>query len=175
MVRRFKCIVQHDGVFDARAMAYETEELWFDIWEHGGKTYYEDPQAYEKWNPVNYVANWKTPMLVVTSEHDFRIPYTQGIAAFTALQMRDIPAELLVFPDENHWVLKPKNSLQWHNTVFSWLAALPEVNDAGELAQARKRSPRSAASGSSGRYSCARGRKSRPAARARPGSRRGRI
>ena len=119
---RFQCVVQHDGVFDARAMAYETEELWFDIWEHGGTTYYENPQAYEKWNPVNYVANWKTPMLVVTSENDFRIPYTQGIAAFTALQMRDIPAELLVFPDENHWVLKPKNSLQWHNTVFSWLA-----------------------------------------------------
>ena len=119
---RFKCLVQHDGVFDARAMAYETEELWFDVWEHGGKTYYEDPQAYEKWNPVNYVGNWKTPMLVVTSENDFRIPYTQGIAAFTALQMKGVPAELLVFPDENHWVLKPKNSLQWHNTVFSWLA-----------------------------------------------------
>ena len=119
---RFECLVQHDGVFDARAMAYETEELWFDIWEHGGKTYYEDPAAYERWNPVNYVANWKTPMLVITGENDFRIPYTQGLAAFTALQMRNVPAELLVFPDENHWVLKPKNSLQWHNTVFSWLA-----------------------------------------------------
>ena len=119
---RFKCLVQHDGVFDARAMAYETEELWFDIWEHGGKTYYEDPAAYEKWNPVNHVANWKTPMLVITGENDFRIPYTQGLASFTALQMRGVPAELLVFPDENHWVLKPKNSLQWHNTVFGWLA-----------------------------------------------------
>ncbi|RZI59467.1 MAG: S9 family peptidase, partial [Zymomonas sp.] len=119
---RFKCLVQHDGVFDARAMAYETEELWFDIWEHGGKTYYEDPAAYEKWNPVNHVDKWKTPMLVITGENDFRIPYTQGIAAFTALQMRKVPAELLVFPDENHWVLKPKNSIQWHNTVFSWLA-----------------------------------------------------
>ena len=119
--KRFKCLVQHDGVFDARAMAYETEELWFDVWEHGGKTYYEDPEAYEKWNPVNYVANWQTPMLVITSEKDFRIPYTQGIAAFTALQMREIPSQLLVFPDENHWVLKPKNSLQWHQTVFNWL------------------------------------------------------
>ena len=119
---RFKCLVQHDGVFDARAIAYETEEQWFDIWEHGGKTYYEDPAAYEKWNPVNHVAEWKTPMLVITSENDFRIPYTQGLASFTALQMRGIPAELLIFPDENHWVLKPKNSLQWHNTVFGWLA-----------------------------------------------------
>ena len=61
---RFKCIVQHDGVFDARAMAYETEELWFDEWEHGGKAYYEAPAEFEKWNPVNYVQNWKTPQLV---------------------------------------------------------------------------------------------------------------
>ncbi|HEX2624324.1 MAG TPA: S9 family peptidase, partial [Sphingomicrobium sp.] len=118
---RFKCIVQHDGVFDARAMAYETEELWFDEWEHGGKTYYEDPKAFERWNPVNYVANWRTPMLVITSEKDFRIPYTQGLAAFTALQRRGIPSKLLVFPDENHWVLKPKNSIQWYDNVFAWM------------------------------------------------------
>ena len=117
---RFKCIVQHDGVFDARAMAYETEELWFDEWEHGGHPYYEAPAEFEKWNPVNYVQNWKTPQLVVTSEHDFRIPYTQGIAAFTALQRRNIPSRLLVFPDENHWVLKPKNSVQWYDEVFNW-------------------------------------------------------
>ncbi|AJP71522.1 alpha/beta hydrolase family protein [Sphingomonas hengshuiensis] len=118
---RFKCIVQHDGVFDARAMAYETEELWFDEWEHGGKAYYEDPQAFEKWNPVNHVAAWKTPQLVITGEKDFRIPYTQGIAAFTALQRRGIPSKLLVFPDENHWVLKPKNSMQWYREVLGWM------------------------------------------------------
>ncbi|QNN65467.1 S9 family peptidase [Sphingomonas rhizophila] len=118
---RFKCLVQHDGVFDARAMAYETEELWFDEWEHGGKTYYEDPKAFERWNPVNYVANWRTPMLVITGEKDFRIPYTQGIAAFTALQRRGIPSKLVVFPDENHWVLKPKNSIQWYDNVFAWM------------------------------------------------------
>ncbi|MBN8810659.1 MULTISPECIES: S9 family peptidase [unclassified Sphingomonas] len=118
---RFKCIVQHDGVFDARAMAYETEELWFDEWEHGGKAYFEDPAAFEKWNPVNHVDKWKTPQLVITSEKDFRIPYTQGLAAFTALQRRDIPSKLLVFPDENHWVLKPKNSMQWYGTVLGWL------------------------------------------------------
>lgn len=119
---RFKCLVQHDGVFDARAMAYETEEQWFIAWEHGGQTYFEDPAAYERWNPVNHVAKWKTPMLVITGEKDFRIPYSQGLASFTALQLRGVPGELLVFPDENHWVLKPRNSLQWHNTVFSWLA-----------------------------------------------------
>ena len=119
---RFNCIVQHDGVFDARAMAYETEELWFDEWEHGGKAYYEDPAAFERWNPVNYVAYWRTPQLVITSEKDFRIPYTQGIAAFTALQRRGIPSKLLIFPDENHWVLKPKNSIQWYKEVFDWEA-----------------------------------------------------
>jgi dipeptidyl aminopeptidase/acylaminoacyl peptidase len=117
---RFKCIVQHDGVFDARAMAYETEELWFDEWEHGGHAYYEAPGEFEKWNPVNFVDKWKTPQLVITSEKDFRIPYTQGIAAFTALQRRDIPSKLLIFPDENHWVLKPKNSIQWYGEVFAW-------------------------------------------------------
>lgn len=118
---RFKCIVQHDGVFDARAMAYETEELWFDEWEHGDHPYYEAPQEFERWNPVNFVQNWKTPQLVVTSENDFRIPYTQGIAAFTALQRRNIPSRLLIFPDENHWVLKPKNSVQWYHEVFGWM------------------------------------------------------
>ena len=118
---RFKCLIQHDGVFDARAMAYETEELWFDEWEHGGKTYYEDPAAYERWNPVNFVKNWKTPMLVITGEKDFRIPYTQGLASFTALQRKGIPSKLLVFPDENHWVLKPKNSIRWYDEVFGWM------------------------------------------------------
>ncbi|MGH6782215.1 MAG: prolyl oligopeptidase family serine peptidase, partial [Sphingomonadaceae bacterium] len=107
----FKCLVTHAGVFDARAMAYETEELWFDEWEHGGP-YFENPAEFEKWNPVNHVAAWKTPMLVIHGEKDFRIPYTQGLATFTALQRRNIPSELLVFPDENHWVLKGANSVQ---------------------------------------------------------------
>jgi len=118
---RFRCIVQHDGVFDARAMAYETEELWFDEWEHGQHPYYEAPGEYEKWNPVNFVQNWRTPQLVITSENDFRIPYTQGLAAFTALQRRNIPSRLLVYPDENHWVLMPKNSIQWYDEVFGWM------------------------------------------------------
>jgi len=118
---RFKCTVQHDGVFDARAMAYETEELWFDEWEHGGHPYYEDPAAFEKWNPVNLVDKWKTPQLVITSEGDYRIPYTQGIAAFTALQRRDIPSRLLVFPGGSHWVLNPKESRQWYREVLGWM------------------------------------------------------
>ena len=118
---RFKCIVQHDVVFDARAMAYETEELWFDEWEHGGKAYFEDPAAFEKWNPVNHVAKWKTPQLVITGEKDFRIPYTQGLAAFTALQRRNVPSRLVVNPNENHWVLGPRNSRQWYREVLGWM------------------------------------------------------
>jgi dipeptidyl aminopeptidase/acylaminoacyl peptidase len=101
-------------------MSYETEELWFDEWEHGGHPYYEAPAEYEKWNPIDFVTEWKTPMLVVHSEQDFRIPYTQGIAAFTALQRRGIPSRLLIFPDENQWVLKPKNSVQWYDEFFGW-------------------------------------------------------
>jgi dipeptidyl aminopeptidase/acylaminoacyl peptidase len=119
---RFKCLVQHDGVFDQRAMAYETEELWFTEREHGGKAYYEDPAAYERWNPVHHVAKWKTPMLVITGEKDYRIPYSQGLASFTALQRRNIPSKLIVFPDENHWVLKPQNSIRWYGEVFDWMA-----------------------------------------------------
>jgi dipeptidyl aminopeptidase/acylaminoacyl peptidase len=126
---RFKCIVQHDGVFDARAMAYETEELWFDEWEHGGHPYYEDPAAFEKWNPVNHVTKWKTPQLVITSEGDYRIPYTQGIAAFTALQRREIPSRLLVFPGGSHWVQKPKDSRQWYGEVLGWLGKYTGKSD----------------------------------------------
>ncbi|MEO8373834.1 MAG: S9 family peptidase [Sphingomonas bacterium] len=118
---RFKCVVQHDGVFDARAMAYETEELWFDEWEHGGHPYYEAPAEFEKWNPVNFVTKWQTPQLVITSEGDYRIPYTQGVAAFTALQRRGIPSRLVVFPGGSHWVLKPKESRQWYGEVLGWM------------------------------------------------------
>lgn len=117
----WKCIVSHDGVFDSRMMSYSTEELWFDEWEHKGKTQYEDPAAYEKFNPLNHVKDWRVPMLVVHSDLDFRIPLEQGLAAFTALQRRGIPSEFLRFPDENHWVNKPQNSVLWHDTVNAWL------------------------------------------------------
>ena len=116
----WKCLVNHDGVFDTRSMGLATEELWFSEWENGG-TVYDQPDAYEKFNPRNHVQDWRVPMLVVQGEKDFRIPVEQGISAFTALQRRGIPSELLVFPDENHWVLKPQNSVLWHNTVNAWL------------------------------------------------------
>jgi dipeptidyl aminopeptidase/acylaminoacyl peptidase len=116
---RFKCLVTHAGVFDLRAMAYETEELWFDSWENGGP-WTTRPDA-EKWNPVYHVAKWKTPTLVIHGEKDYRIPYSQSLAAFTALQQQGVESKLLVFPDENHWILKPKNSIQWYNAVFDWV------------------------------------------------------
>lgn len=116
----FQCIVNHDGIFDNRSMAYTTEELWFDEWEMGG-TAYDVPENYERHNPVNHVKNWKTPMLVIHGEKDYRVPPEQGIATFTALQRRGIPSQLLMFPDENHWVLKPQNSVQWHETVQAWM------------------------------------------------------
>ncbi len=117
----WKCFVDHDGVFDSRMMSYATEELWFDEWEHNGKTQYQDPAAYEKFNPINHVKDWRVPMLVVHSDHDYRIPLEQGLAAFTALQRQGIPSEFLRFPDESHWVQKPHNSVQWHDTVNAWL------------------------------------------------------
>ena len=116
----WKCFVDHDGVFDARMMYYATEELWFEEKENGG-TPFEHPENYERFNPVNHVKDWRVPMLVVHSGHDFRIPITQGLGAFTALQRRGIPSEFLTFPDENHFVLKPQNSVQWHETVNAWL------------------------------------------------------
>lgn len=79
------------------------------------------PEAFEKNNPVNFVKNWQTPMLVIHGALDYRVAETQGIAAFTALQRRGIPSKLLYFPDENHWVLKPQNSIQWPETVIGWL------------------------------------------------------
>ena len=119
---RFRCIVNHDGLFDQRSMYYETEELWFPEWE-AGAPYYENPQAYENFNPADFVTRWRAPMLVIHGVQDFRVPYTQGLATFTALQRRGIESKLLIFPDENHWVLKPANSLLWHATVLDWLDA----------------------------------------------------
>ena len=116
----FKCLVNHDGVFDTRGMAYATEELWFTEWENGG-TYFDKPKDYEKFNPVHHVKKWKTPMLVVQGDLDFRIPTSQALGTFSALQRQGVESKLIVFPDENHWVLKPANSVQWHHTVNAWL------------------------------------------------------
>jgi len=117
---RFRCLVNHDGNLDERFAYYDTEELWFPEADHGG-TPWDNPEGYEKQNPVNYVQNWKTPMLVIHGALDYRVAETQGIATFNALQRRGIPSKLVHFPDENHWVLKPHNSIFWHETVLDWL------------------------------------------------------
>ena len=117
---RFKCLVCHDGNLCERMAYYDTEELWFPEWDHVG-TPWDHPEHSEKHNPINHVKNWKTPMLVIHGALDYRVVDTQGIGTFTALQRRGIPSKFLHFPDENHWVLKPANSILWHETVISWL------------------------------------------------------
>ena len=116
----FKCLVTHAGIFDKRFMSYSTEELWFDEWENGGVAW-EHGAAIESDNPITKVQNWKTPTLVIHGMHDFRVPFEQGISAFTALQRKGIESKFLWYPDENHWILKPENSIQWHDTVNDWL------------------------------------------------------
>jgi dipeptidyl aminopeptidase/acylaminoacyl peptidase len=120
---RFKCLVTHDGNLDERMAYFDTEELWFPEWDHQGLPW-ERPDHYSKHNPVELVKNWqrhRTPMLVVHGGRDYRVVDTQGLSTFTALQRLGIPSKLLYFPDENHWVLKPANSILWHDTVLGWL------------------------------------------------------
>jgi dipeptidyl aminopeptidase/acylaminoacyl peptidase len=117
---RFKCLVSHDGIFDNRTMYYSTEELWFPEHEFSGPEY-QNPESYAKFNPIDHVAKWRTPTLVIHGQQDYRVPDSQGLSVFTALQRRGIPSELLYFPNENHWVLKPADSIEWYDTVLAWL------------------------------------------------------
>jgi len=117
---RFRALVSHDGVFDLVSMYGGTEELWFAEWEFRGP-FWPSRELYEKWNPRNFVQNFKTPTLVVHSELDYRVPLEQGLGMFTALQRRGIPSRLVVFPDEGHWVLQPANSVRWYQEVLGWL------------------------------------------------------
>jgi len=117
---RFRALVSHDGVFDTVSMYGSTEELWFPEWDLEG-TYWTNPETYARWNPRAFVEHFKTPTLVVHGELDYRLPVEQGLALFTALQRQGVPSRLLVFPDENHWVLKPANSVRWHEEVLGWL------------------------------------------------------
>lgn len=117
---RFKCIVTHASNIDERMAYYNTEELWFPEWEHGG-TPWDNPEGYTKHNPIDFVKNWKTPTLVTHGALDFRVVDTQGMSVFTALQRKGVPSRLLYFPNENHWILKPQNSRFWHQEVGRWL------------------------------------------------------
>ncbi len=116
---RFKCLVTHAGNFNLEAAYYDTEELWFPEWELGRP--FESPEPFTRWSPSRFVARWKTPTLVTHGELDYRVTISNGISTFTALQRRGIESRLVVFPDENHWVLKPRNARRFHEEVFGWI------------------------------------------------------
>jgi dipeptidyl aminopeptidase/acylaminoacyl peptidase len=123
---RFKVLVDHDGVFNTVSMAGTTEELWFTDWEFGGNPYalkdsLSVANRYEQWSPFNYVKNWKTPMLIVHSQLDYRVDLSEGYQAFTAAKRMGVPTKFLYFPDEGHWVLRPRNRRIWWGTVLDWL------------------------------------------------------
>ena len=120
---RFKAIVSHASVYDKVSM-YATEELWFEEHDMQG-TPWSNPESYKKWSPVTYageLGKFKTPTLVIAGERDYRVPYTQSLEFFSALQRQGVPSKLVVFPDEGHWVLKPQNSQFWYKTFLDWLA-----------------------------------------------------
>ena len=122
---RFKCFIAHDGAFNLEAMYTETEENWFSNWEYDDAPWNKDMTARAKKtydnSPHRFVDKWDTPILCIHGEKDYRINATQGMSAFNAARMRGIEAELLIFPDENHWVLKPQNGILWQRTYFEWL------------------------------------------------------
>ncbi len=119
---RFKVAVTHDGVFNAESMSLVTEELWFPEWEFGGPATSAAARAnFDKWSPHKFAQNIKTPTLVITNELDYRVPVDQGIQLFTALRRNGVPSQMLIFPDEGHWVLKALNSRTWHEAVFGWI------------------------------------------------------
>ena len=123
--KRFKCFIAHDGAFNLEAMYTETEENWFSNWEYDDAYWNKDQTAnarktYEN-SPHRFVDKWDTPILCIHGEKDYRINATQGMSAFNAARMKGIEAELLIFPDENHWVLKPQNGILWQRTFFNWL------------------------------------------------------
>jgi dipeptidyl aminopeptidase/acylaminoacyl peptidase len=117
---RFKCIVSHDGMFNAETAYGTTEELWFSNWEFKGPPW-KQRELYRKWSPHEYAANFKTPTLVVHGQNDYRLDVSQGFDLFTTLQTLKVPSKMLYFPDEGHWVLKPQNSRLWYKTVNDWV------------------------------------------------------
>ena len=117
----FDCLVSHDGVFDLRSEWGSTDELWFPEWEYRG-TPWTSPDQYAKWSPSMFVPNFKTPMLVIHSANDYRVPLEQGLQLFTSLQRMGVPSKLLFFPDEDHFISKPQNAELWWRTIHEWLA-----------------------------------------------------
>jgi dipeptidyl aminopeptidase/acylaminoacyl peptidase len=121
---RFKCLISHCSVYNFESMYATTDEVWFDEWEHRGPPWGKNRESYEKHSPHRLAGNlgkYKTPMLLIQNDLDFRCPVAQGLELFTALQRQGVPSRLINFPDEGHWVLKPANSKRWHEEVFAWL------------------------------------------------------
>ena len=123
--KRFKCFIAHDGAFNLESMYTDTEEAWFSNWEYDDAFWDKNQtsnarKTYDN-SPHKFIDRWDTPILCIHGEKDYRINYNQGMGAFNAARMRGIPAELLIFPDENHWVLKPQNGILWQRTFFGWL------------------------------------------------------
>ncbi len=123
--KRFKCFIAHDGAFNLESMYTDTEEAWFSNWEYDDAFWNKDmtenaKRTYDN-SPHKFVDKWDTPILCIHGEKDYRINANQGMGAFNAARMKGIPAELLIFPDENHWVLKPQNGILWQRTFFNWL------------------------------------------------------
>ena len=123
--KRFKAYISHDGAFNHESMYTDTEEAWFSNWEYDDAYWNKDAttrakKTYEN-SPHRFVDKWDTPILCIHGEKDYRINANQGFGAFNAACMRGIPAALLIFPDENHWVLKPQNGILWQRTFFEWL------------------------------------------------------
>ena len=121
--KRFKALITHAGVFNLETMYGATEEIWFPEWEYGGP-YWKNAQMeqqYRKWSPHLFAGNFTTPQLVIHGELDYRIPYSEGLSLFTALQKQNVPSRLVVFPDEGHWILKPQNAQLWWKEVHGWL------------------------------------------------------
>jgi dipeptidyl aminopeptidase/acylaminoacyl peptidase len=117
---QFKVLVSHDGVYNLSSMYGATEELWFPDWEFKGSPW-TNPAMYQRWSPSNFVRNFKTPILIIHGELDYRVPIGEGLQLFTAVQRKGVDSKLLIFPDEGHWVLKPQNSQLWYHTVLDWL------------------------------------------------------
>ncbi|ODN76954.1 hypothetical protein L202_05520 [Cryptococcus amylolentus CBS 6039] len=134
----FKALVCHDGVFDTVTTYFSTEEIYFPTQDFAG-TPFNNKAGYEKWSPVNHVIEWTTPELVIQGGKDYRLENSQGLGAFTALQVQGVPSRFVYFPDENHWVLKPHNSIKWHHEVLRWLHEwVGQANDQEEIERAQE-------------------------------------
>lgn len=120
---RFSALIAHAGIFNQEQMYMMTEEMWFPTWDNGGAPWDNNPTANRHYgnSPHKLIRNWNTPILITHGEMDYRVPVEQGMAAFNAAQMMGVPSEMLLFPEENHWILKPQNSVHWHRTFYDWL------------------------------------------------------